>query len=143
MAMRALLDTRLMSLPRFFFQTNVMPIILHLTLFATLVSSCLSACPSKLCIRLGRGQANPQADILHSCCNSYFNYRFVIRVSNTDQDGATCVVSEWTEHLPLYNEVWEESHWWHLCYLGHVDTPLQRNSRDHSKQGRNGGTAYL
>lgn len=57
----------------FFFQTNVMPIILHLTLFATLVPSCLSACPSKLCIRLGRGQPNPQADILHSCCKSYFN----------------------------------------------------------------------
>lgn len=69
MAMRALLYTRLISLPRFFFQTNVMPIILHLTLFATLIPSCLSACPSKL----WRGQANPQADILHSCCNSYFN----------------------------------------------------------------------
>lgn len=73
MAMRALCYTKLVSLPRFFFQTNVMPIILHLTLFATLVPSCLSACPSKLWIRLGRGLANPQADILHSCCNSYFN----------------------------------------------------------------------
>lgn len=63
-------------------------------------------------------------------------YRVPIPVSSTDQDGATCVVSEWPEHLPLYNEVWEESHWWHLCYLGHVDAPLQRNSRDYALKTR-------
>lgn len=62
-----------------------MPIILHLMLFATLVPSCLSACPSKLCIRLGRGQANQQADILHSCCNGYFNSISTIESSDSSE----------------------------------------------------------
>lgn len=49
------------------------------------VPSCLSACPSKLCIRLGRGQANPQADILHSCCKSYFNSISTIESSDSSE----------------------------------------------------------